>query len=83
MSQTKERRKSIQRHIIELAGSECVPQATVQHELELIHATVCDCLERFVDNQPEPGNCERCGRVLGEGDGAVCDVCRDGEEVAA
>ena len=82
---TKELRKSIQRHIIELAQRECVPSAVVVHELELIHATVRGCLPGIADpsDPPEPGNCERCGRVLGELDGAVCDVCRDRDEVAA
>lgn len=78
---TKELRKSIQRHIIDLAGRECVPQAVVQHQLELIQQTTTACLERFADSTPEPGNCERCGRVLGESDGAVCDACRDRDEV--
>lgn len=82
---TKELRKSIQRHIIDLAQRECVPQAVVLHELELIHATVCGCLEGLADRDStlEPGNCERCGRVLGERDGVVCDVCRDRDEVFA
>ena len=80
---TKELRKSIQRHIIELAQRECVPSAVVVHELELIRATVCGCLQGIADpsEPPEPGDCERCGRVLGECDGTVCDACRDRDEV--
>jgi hypothetical protein len=83
---TKELRKSIQRHIIELAKRECVPVDVVRHELELIQQTVSVCLARYellADSPPEPGNCDRCGRVLGELDGSVCDACRDGKEVAA
>ena len=82
---TKELRKSIQRHIIELAQRECVPIDVVVHELELIYCTVAGLLEgmRHPTDPPEPGNCERCGRVLGECDGAVCDACRDRDEVAA
>ena len=79
----KHSRKAIQRGIVFLAGRTEVPQATVQHELELIQQTTTACLERFADNSHEPGDCERCGRVLGECDGTVCDACRDRDEVAA